>query len=225
MATWTVTGSPVFNGDSSCSMDSTDRFSGPAALLDKTTGWFAARIRLGFTAGAAPNVAPKALYFELASSGYVQCIYEASGQAWRIQRFNGAAGPGTLDVSDPVTTGDKRTVVWAWTATNVLLSVGGAAFTSAAGGTVPTAAAVGTNIGNDSVDSRSIGSDFFWCCGGLGTLVDADAATLNAFGDSDPSWPSFGTPTFLWPATDADYQTESGVEMQSYYAFRRRSGR
>jgi len=220
MPAFTTSGSPTFNADGSCLINSTgsDLIQGPAALLTNDQGWFAIRVKMGWAAASPPTTFPKALHYSIASSGYLHGIWQGDGSfMWRIQRFNGVSGPGTLDVADSFGAGDRRTLIWRWDASNVSFSLNGAPFVSAAGGTVPVAAPISLTIGSDTGAANWLNSDVYWVCGGTGTITDAQAAFLHAQGDANPDWRSLtGTPTFLWTAQNTIYQNSATLELPTF---------
>ena len=94
-------------------------------------------------------------------------------------------------------------MIYAWTATDVRISVDGGAFVGTGNTTIPGQATL--YIGSDQVqgngNNRQGDSDYLWVAGGSGTLTNADAATIHAFGDTDHPQGDFpGGATFAWAA-------------------------
>lgn len=95
------------------------------------------------------------------------------------------------------------TVIGAWTATTVRLSNNGAAFVSAGNANIPT---VGGTVYIAGTGVQVLDSDAFWFACGTGTLSDADAAAIHAWGNSDPPpglFPPAADLTMIWRAIDS----------------------
>jgi len=201
----TTSGSPTFGG-SRCALDTTDRLQLPANLFDETQGWLAFRIRMGFasTGGAA---APRAFEWADGAAGDLQCGYDTGVDQWYMYRDNPGGSNQVNSATQSFASGDDLTIVVAWRSGQISISVNGANFvTDATAQHIPTL--VGTfDIGNSPGANRSIESSYWWAAGGNGTLSNADAATIHAFGNGEPdtlaSLP--GTATFLWRAISAEY--------------------
>lgn len=212
----TLSGSPTFNGDGSCTIDSTgnDRVQAPASLLDETQGWVAVLIEPTWASTALPNAAPIAFEWRNASAPANQLnLYRASATQWEADGIrNGTIT--TAKVAAAHDAGDPVTLIAAWTDTTVALSVDGGAFTtSARGGTVGGSALPALfEIGERNASSLHIEAAVFWFACGTGTLTDADAATIDAFGDRDPGaneFPDDADTTMVWAAINSDGSTGS----------------
>jgi len=205
-AALTITGSPTFNVDGSCTIDSTgaDRVSAPASLVGATQGWFAARVRIGadislgatnFIIARQPGgTSPPLLYF--APNGGAPLLTMQKG------------GP-AVTVPAPLAPGAIATVIGTYDAETVKVSLNGAPFVSVANANVP-AGATSVEIGQNGVGGAYLNGDVFWFACGIGTLTDADAAAINALGNSDPGPNQLPSPltngvTAVWNATDANY--------------------
>lgn len=205
MPSLTTSGSPTFGG-SRCALDTTDRLQLPANLFDETQGWLAFRVKMGFasTGGAA---APRAFEWADGANGDLQCGYDTGVDQWYMYRDNPGGSNQINSATQSFASGDDLTIVVAWRAGQISISINGANFiTDATAQHIPTL--VGTfDIGNSPGANRSIESSYWWAAGGNGTLSNADAATIHAFGNGEPddlaSLP--GTATFLWRAISAEY--------------------
>lgn len=167
----------------------------PVALLNETQGWIALRLRPGwgstteFYGGAGFPV-----WFGWGTPGgdYISLHYrEPTGQVW-FDRLAGGGG-GTAAVAHAPTIGTPVTIVCAWTATAVKLSIGGVAFTSAAATAIPSLSAISPVIGGWPAHEARYAGDILWAATGTGTLTDADAAALAALGSTDPTTATFGS--------------------------------
>lgn len=185
----------------------------PASLLNVTQGWVAMRVRMGWGAAAAPNVLPRAFVWQDgAGTVWIRALYNQSVKNWALDRQGGTT------VGSPVLSfnaGDFATLVFAWTATQVKISVGGAAFSVAANSSIP-AGLPSTFVIGDSVASggnRSLDGDIVWLACGTGTLTDADPASFAAL--TKPAnlaaLPSRTTslPTMLWKGQTPNYRVGS----------------
>lgn len=181
-STLTVTGSPTFNGDGSVTIDSTgaDRISAPASLVGPE-GWFAARVRIG------ADISLGATNFTIArqtggTSAPILYFAPNSGSPLLTMQRGGPVAA----VAAALAPGATATVIGTFDATTVKVSLNGAPFTAVANTNVATGA-TSVEIGTNGAGGAYLNGDEFWCLTGTGTLTDADAATINAFGNSDPS--------------------------------------
>src|SRR4249919_1098722 len=184
MPSLTSSGSPTFGG-SRCALDTTDRLQLPANLFDETQGWLAFRVKMGFasTGGAA---APRAFEWADGANGDLQCGYDTGVDQWYMYRDNPGGSNQINSATQSFASGDDLTIVVAWRAGQISISINGANFiTDATAQHIPTL--VGTfDIGNSPGANRSIESSYWWAAGGNGTLSNADAATIHAFGNGEP---------------------------------------
>ena len=207
----TTAGSPTFSSDSTCTINSTglDVVQAPASLVDETQGWFAMRVRVGW-ASTSPPTANSTEFFSWgdSSGSIIRLLWRGAANSWDIRRNSGGAALNLL-VPDSFASGDTVTLIGAWTSTQVKLSVDGAAFQTLANTTIPTIARSVFAIGS-FVDGATghINSEVYWFACGTGTLTNANAATIHAFGNTDP--PAGGLPgdaTMLWTADTTAYLT------------------
>ncbi len=208
MPTLTLGGSPTFGGDSSCTIDGADRVQGPAALVDESQAWVAVRARMNVASTDALLVSTGITFFSWRDDSthkfYCGAYETGSGVKFSMERY---AGSGTQAQSAAQTwaVDDEFTLVYAWEAGTLKVSVNGGAFVSAADANVPTLASTLIDIGSNN-GSEQANADILWLALGTGTLANADAATLHAFGDTDPDWSALPTPTMLWTAESSTYQ-------------------
>jgi hypothetical protein len=93
----------------------------------------------------------------------------------------------------------------------VAISLGGVAFTSVSNASIPVLSATLFDIGSRAA-SLWIASDVHWFACGTGTLTDADAAAIHAFGDTDKAPSQFpGACTMVWPCNSTGYFTPTRV--------------
>jgi hypothetical protein len=196
------------------------RVQAPAALLDATQGWAAARVRMGYGSTQITVTNPTVFSWSDGTANNTLRLSLLIG-GWRLRRNSGGSAQ-FVDTTIAWNAGDVLTFVVAWTATQIKISVtnGGPAapFVTAAAPLVPTGLAATFDIGRD-VTLAPIDGDIFWFAAGTGTLTDADAAAFHALGNSTglvlqdfcPNQPAPQTapqaPTFVWNADDAGYGT------------------
>ncbi|MGI8423589.1 MAG: phage head spike fiber domain-containing protein [Chloroflexota bacterium] len=178
---------PYIETDGATAARSAARVQMPVAgVLNATQGWVAMRVRMGDpSTGSARN------YFEYGDGANNRLlIYAQAGGngVVGLYRIGGGAGGGEAATTVTWATGDIQTVVGAWNSTTLKGSRNGAAFVSAAQSTIPVLAATSFDVGGPSVSTEGVlRGDVLWFACGTGTLTDANAATLNAYGNSDPT--------------------------------------
>ena len=95
------------------------------------------------------------------------------------------------------------------------LSINGSAFTSVSSNvgaaTLGTVADIGRYSPGTGPVSEPINGDILWTASGTGTLSNANATTLNGYGNADPTLTgiSFGTPDSAWAANSSAYQSST----------------
>lgn len=215
MPSLTLTGSPTFNGDSTCTIDGTDRVQAPATLVSTVQAWFAARVTTGF---AFDTVGDKILSGWTSPSFGEELVvyYRASTDQWvTLRRITGVSTRAS-SAAQTFLTGTTHTIVGTWSATEIKISIDGGAFVSAGvSGVLPAFEAL-FEIGSEGGGGQA-NAAFLWACGGTGTLSDADAATIHAFGNSDPPIVVLpGTPTWRWSAESSTYEVPAAGATRFY---------
>jgi hypothetical protein len=187
----------------------------PSSLLSASQGWFAARLRMGFSYNSPPSQTPAVFWWGQSNSNYINLQYRNTGGGPYTWTGWIVAGGTTYTVSSPAqsfSAGDSVSVVLAWTGSTLKVSVNGGAFTSAASAT-PSGLPVLFSLGSDDYNIASwADSDMKWAAAGTGTLTDADAAMLNAYGNSDPTLSDLATlnsgasqASFRWDGSSTQY--------------------
>jgi hypothetical protein len=216
MPNLTTSGSPTFNGDSTCTIDDTgpDRVQVPINLFNATQGWFAMRLAPTWAAVDQPygvNGDMRLFCYRNASDNdRLEVLYKEASDAWQILRFiNAGVDPiNALTAVQTFAANSHHTVIGAWTSSGGKISSDGVAFVSDAGADTPSLPNKVVEIGNRDDGIRAVKAVVYWVAMGLGTLTDADAATINNFGDTDPlyaSWPD--PPRMFWSADTIYYMT------------------
>ena len=168
-----------------------------------TQGWVAVRIRFGWDSTTPFSPDPGIVDMSVSNNDALFCYWDEASHTFHLERHKSGAGTHASSAAQTFSAGTVKTVIYAWTATDVRISVDGGAFVGTANTTIPGQATL--FIGSDQVqgngNNRQGDSDYLWVAGGSGTLTNADAATIHAFGDSDHPQGDFpGGATFAWPA-------------------------
>lgn len=185
----------------------------PVSLLNTTQGWAAIRVRMGV-----PNAgATCPLFFLSDGSTSNRLGVVGSSGTWQSRRNTSTVSSPVAITFDTWAVGDFRTVIVAWDATSIKVSSGGNAFTSAATTAAPFVPTT-LDIGEQSFVSQYLDGDVFWFACGTGTLTDANASTINGFGNADPTFNNFpGSPTALWKANTTALDTSIGTKVVNSY--------
>jgi hypothetical protein len=209
MPSLTSSGSPTFNGDGTCTLDSTgpDILSAPSSLISASQMWFACRIATTFPNTTDPYAGGDLRFFQFGSTDadHIRLVYAVATDVWRANRAVASVGVSADSAGQTFASGAQFTLIAAFDASNVKLSVNGGAFASSvkAAGAIADAA---FEVGNRAPGDRAANSKYFWAAAGVGTLSDADAAAIHAIGNTDPTLAALpGTPRFLWKADDLTY--------------------
>jgi uncharacterized repeat protein (TIGR02059 family) len=168
-----------------------------------TQGWVAVRIRLGWDSTTAFSPDPGIVDMSVSNNDALFCYWDVGSHTFHLERHKGGTGTTAASAVQSFSAGTIKTVIYAWTATDVRVSVDGGAFVGTGNTTIPGQATL--FIGSDQVQgngsNRQGDSDYLWVAGGSGTLTNTDAATIHAFGDSDHAQGDFpGAATFAWAA-------------------------
>jgi len=195
------------------------RIQAPSSALNPTQGWVAARMRVGRAVSTGSSGPGVFFLSDGVSSGILG--FESIGTGFSIYERIGAAGPYSQANQGPVSAialGALTTVVFAWDAGFMRVSVNGAAFAS-------TARTHGVPTGITNFDIGSLlpwlgntrcDADFFWFACGTGIPTTADLATLNALGNTDPTIAQLpGGPTLLWTADTVNLELPSVLVLSS----------
>jgi hypothetical protein len=169
-----------------------------------TQGWVAVRIRFGWDSTAPFSPDPGIVDMSVSNDDALFCYWDVATHTFHLERHLGGAGTTAASAAQTFSTGAIRTVIYAWTATDLRISVDGGAFVTTANTTIPGQATL--YIGSDQVQgngsNRQGDSDYLWVAGGTGTLSNADAAAIHGFGNTDHPQGDFpGQATFAWAAS------------------------
>lgn len=205
-----------------------------AAQADETTFWAAFRIRYGFPSTGPPGSNPYLLDWRDDANNLLGLYLDKSTLKWTTTRLAASVGASAQSAAQTFSSGDTATVIAAFTSTQVAISVSGGAFTAVSNSSVPTLAASLADIASQGGSASHFDGEVLWATFGTGTITDAGAATLNGYGNTDPTIAqavavdSNGATTTLWTAdtsaityeaTDVGF-TQAGYVEQISHQFR-----
>lgn len=194
------------NGGTASRSDSLATF--PTTGLLGSTGWAAVRVRVNWGDSNEPHGANNTAMWSwaLAGVGPADLLWIARNvitNSWIFQLDGSSIATAAQVIA--LTAGDVVTLIGSWvSATSVSISVNGGAFTTTGHAIAHPALDSVSRIGslNYSPNTRMADSDFFWAACGTGTLTDADAAAIHAFGNADMYPTEFpGSCTMVWPGS------------------------
>jgi hypothetical protein len=200
MPTLTTTGTPTLNGNSTCTIDTTDTVQGPSSVLRQPQGWVAMRVMTPWAGNDGVNHG----FFEWGVSGSSIFCGKRNDNLLLFYRKFSPANFGAVSWA----ANSHHTIICAYdTATLVYLSLDGSNFVTGASTDVPVISQTTFSIGFSSQTPGGVATaDYYWFAAGSGTLSNADATTINGFGDNDPLWSAIpGTPTMLWTADSFEF--------------------
>jgi hypothetical protein len=185
-------------------------------VLNVTQSWIAIRFRTGFAAtddpyGAAPQ--PCLWSWQTDSTHDYRIHFNVGNDTWACIQENGTSKT-AASAAQTFAYGTTQTIIGAWdSSNNIKLSLNGGAFTVANDfASKPTSLPSTWLIGDRFSLDRQMNGEYLWVIVGSGTLSDADAATIHAFGDTDPDISLIpGAVTMFWAATSDDYYTAASA--------------
>lgn len=192
----------------------------PSALLSARQGWVAMRMRMSYASVAAqiPAASPTVFAWQDSSSERLRPVLVPASSQWQMIRQTGGAGAVVTHPFVAWNAGDVLTVIFAWTDTQLKVSVNGVAFTVGANSSIPTLAATLFEIGSSSGASH-IDADVLWFIAGVDVPSDTDAATIHGFGNTVPTFAAIpASPSMLWPGGGSTYViTQNGQRNNDTY--------
>lgn len=170
--------------------------------LDESVGWIAVRLRAGWTSTGDPSSNPVVWQWRDDDSNMFELRYDTANNQWDFERINGGSS-GEVVIADAYTKEDYITLVAAWTATTLRLSLDGGDFVSANDTNIPTLTTTTVDVGSHIGSSEHFDSDIVWMVGGKGTLTDLDVDGFDANTNRPPrrvDLPTVSVPTLGWDA-------------------------
>ncbi len=207
----TLTTSGLVYASGKATVGSGDTITGPVARVDETQLWLAFRVQPSFgSAAGSTRTDPGLFCFADNVSNRMEVYWNNTSKRFETYRATVGTGAAHSFSGAVFSAAASVTVIAQFTATAQKVSVNGAAFTeNAAAGNVPTLAASVFHLGERNpagLTSREWEGDILWVAAGVGSLTDANAATIHGFGDTDPTLSALpATPTFLWAAVSDSY--------------------
>jgi RHS repeat-associated protein len=190
---------------------------GPASVLSASQGWVALRLRLGLAdSNLSTTRTPIVWQWRTDATHYLK-LYLSSGKKWTLERDGTTAAVGVN--TGTFTPGTMFTVVAAWTATTLKLSINGATFTSVNNANVPDLSRTPRfDLGSGGA-VNGLDGDILWFASGTGTLAAADSTTLKNRGDTDPTLttlPVASAQSAVWAASTAALPIPSAPTPSSF---------
>lgn len=199
------------------------RVQAPASLLTTSQGWVAMRVRMGWPSTTTFGSSPVFWEWQDDANNRIVFDYSQSVDQWRIARVSGGTFQARNSATQVFNAGDVLTLIAAWDAGNVKVSVNGGAFLSAAAALSPSLTAALADIGSAGSGALMSDSDFLWFGCGTGPLTNADAAKVHQLavdGDAGPhDLPAAAACTATWDAIDGLYTAPGATLRGIHYAF------
>ena len=208
------------------------RVQAPAADTNVTQGWYAARVRMDVASTANVNSYLGEVYID----NNDRLALHATGSTWTIANVNAGVSDSAASITSAYSAGQIVTAVFAWTSSNLSISINGSNFTTVSRVSIPPGVLASLEIGSH-VGSNQMDGDMLWSAAGTGTLTNGDAASLNALGNSDPSLTGLNTidstslPTFAWngegqaySGANNDQTPQSGITLDDASIYRSAAG-
>ena len=181
--------SPVITTDGGTATRAAARLRLSASLVDEQQSWIAVRWIPGFSTALEPESGTSNLV-DWGDGGGVRLLlcYDTTSNSAKVVRGTGS-GSQVASASSTLTAGTETTFIGSVDATTVNMSVDGGVFNSTAGTTyIPSISSTELEIGRAATsDVENIWSSVRWIATGKGTLSDADAAILHAYGTTPPT--------------------------------------
>jgi hypothetical protein len=177
-----------------------------SSFISSTQGWMACRVRPGWNS-VDDDSTHRIFDWRASGNHYMGLMYDAFNNRWTAYRPGPSGVAASVNSTSDVSENTLYTVVFAWTATQLKISVNGAPFVTVENTGIPTIATTYFDLlsqdGGQNWDGETL-----WVACGTGTLSDADAAMFAALQNSDPRWNeqliSLGA-TAIMPFNDDSY--------------------
>ena len=93
-----------------------------------TQGWVAVRIRFGWDSTTPFSPDPGIVDMSVSNNDALFCYWDEASHTFHLERHKGGAGTTAASAAQTFSAGTVKTVIYAWTATDVRISVDGGAF-------------------------------------------------------------------------------------------------
>src|SRR3989344_1432604 len=120
----------TYNSDSSAAVTrtSSSRIQLPQNLLNPTSGWVAVRLKVGFA--STTSLSPDPIIWDMSASNTSDLFvyYDVGTDKFRLTRRNNTVGGTAATPTQTFASGVFKTIIAAWTATTVKISLDGSPF-------------------------------------------------------------------------------------------------
>ena len=204
----------TYNSDSSAAVTrtSSSRIQLPQNLLNPTSGWVAVRLKVGFA--STTSLSPDPIIWDMSASNTSDLFvyYDVGTDKFRLTRRKNTIGGTAASPTQTFASGAFKTIIAAWTATTVKISLDGSPFIALNTGSGNIPASSPFLIGSTLVQGagRQPNSDYYWVAAGTGTLTDSNASIIHNFANLDKIRADFpGSAVFIWWANSDSYNNDS----------------
>jgi RHS repeat-associated protein len=203
---------PTANSGTATSSRPVAAVQAPATLLSTSQGWVALRVRAEWSSATPPgggSSSESMFDWRTDSNNRYSLTWDETAKKFSFVRSIAGTSTTALGPLQTINPGDLHTVIAKWVnATSIAISIDGGAFTTTTITGSFTPSLTNFALGNNSPSNTNpLDGEILWAAAGTGTLANADATTLNNFGNTDPTISQLpGTPTFAWNANTASYQ-------------------
>lgn len=166
-------------------------------------GWMATRMKMGFPNTTTLSPDPNILDMSESDTKSLFLYFDAGSDTFHFERTHSAT---VASAKQTFAIGALKTVIATWNQSQIKISVDGSPFVSL--NNTQSIGQAPIMIGHSPVQgaSRQPNSDYYWVAAGTGFLTDANAQTINSFGNSDHARVDFpGNATFMWDAETDHY--------------------
>jgi RHS repeat-associated protein len=184
----------------------------PSSLLTASQGWVAMRVRAEWSSNSPPDGGNgwEWLYdWRTDSNNRYSLYYNDSSKQFKFIRMLNGSQVSASWTTQTIAPGDTHTIIAKWVnASTIAISLDGGNFVSATVSGSFSPSKTSFNLGTDYNSAENWDGEILWAAAGTGSLANSDAATINNFGNTDPSLSQLpGSAGFAWSADTATYQT------------------
>src|SRR3990167_1693709 len=202
----------TYNADSSANISrSSDSAQLPETnLINPTQGLVAVRMKVGFP--STTTLSPDPIIWDMSESDPKDLFvyYDVGTDQFHFARNSGSGGTIHASATQSFSIGDTKTIIAAWTPTQLKISVDGNQFVTTSTSSIPAQAPflIGSTLVQGS--GRQPNSDYYWVAAGTGTLSDSNASIIHNFANLDKIRADFpGSAVFIWWANSDSYNNDS----------------
>lgn len=163
-----------------------------STAMTPTQGWIAMRVRPRWSTTSEPYggaATPRLWTWRTDNNNGIFGRYNESGNTVSMLRVNGGSAQTASQAWAPAS-GTSATIIADWDATNVGVSINGAARTTAGTPQIPTISNTFLDVGSLNASENFCG-EILWMAWGSGPMTDGNASTIDAIGDTPPTPAAF----------------------------------